>query len=366
MENLGKLKSFLILKRIRSSRPFFNFFYFKFIQKEKSLLFRILSFLISPFSLIYLGIVEIKRIVSKKFKLSCHVISVGNITMGGTGKTTVVKFLAERFLSLGKKVAIITSGIGGDRSFIYGKGEDLRKNKDVGDEVLLLSNNLPHVYIVKGKNKLKLVHFAEKEISPDIIIIDDGFHCYGIEKSLDIVVIDGTRKPGKLVLPSGILREPFKNLKRADFFILNHANLMENNDIEKRLEKFKKKIFYMWYRIGEIKNLNGKRISPSEIKGKRVVAFAGIGNPFSFFSLILKLKPEIVYGIPFPDHFKYKYRDYKEIKKIFFTTSSHFILTTEKDIYKLENFQDIENLYFVKIEPVIDERMWEEISKIGL
>lgn len=296
----------------------------------------------------YLLIIEIKKFLSFPYKFKFPVISVGNITTGGTGKTTLIKVLIEKYLSLNKKIVIVTS-------------KAVQR-----DEAIMLQKNFPNIFIIKSKNEFEIAEFTEK-INPDIAIIDDGFHCCNIKKNLEILVIDSCSPfDNQLVIPSGFLREPLRNIKRADIFFINNTsmiNLKKRIKIENKIKKFKKPIFYMDYKIKKILNLNKETIPVEQLKNKKIVAFSGIGNPFGFFFLLLNTFPKKIYGIIFPDHFSYTYFDLQEIKNIFLKHKSDFLITTEKDVVKIEKkyFQDIP-FYFLEIEPIIENKgMFDKI-----
>ena len=345
---------------MRTSRPFFNFFYREFLQRENSLLFRLVSLSFLPLSLLYLLIVNLKRLFFHPCKFDFPVVSVGNITAGGTGKTTLVMYLAEKFCLMNKKVAIVMSGVGTRKDIKTGQGLDIKDSvSDFGDEAVLIGRNLPGVFIVKGANKLKLIDFAADRIKPDILLIDDGFHCYNVKKDMEFLLLNAYSPfDNGLVIPSGALREPVGSIRRADVFVINHRAMTDKIKLENllhKVKKFGKPVFFMDYKIEKVMNSKGVVLKPEDIKGKKIVAFAGIGAPFSFFHILHDLLPETIYGIPFPDHFSYSHIDSSQIKKVFFNCRADYLLTTEKDISKVGKYFDDLPLYFLKISSNISE-----------
>ena len=351
------LRRKLIFLPMKTSKPVLNFFYQKFIRRDRSLFFNILSVYFLPLSAIYFSVIKIKKTLSRNRQFPFPVISVGNITAGGTGKTTVVRLLAQQFSRIGK-TAIVTSGFGSTgKTLMQEAGFVSQHIKDFGDEAVLLSKSLQNTFIVKGRGKSKLIQMAAS-LNPEICIIDDGFHCYNVKKDLDIVVIDATCPfDNGLLIPSGLLREPVSSLNRARFIIINHCRMVDKEKLTNLisyLKKYKKRIFFMDYRADAIVGFEGTPLLPGCIAGKTILAFAGIGNPLSFFCLISKLGPEKIYCIVLPDHFEYTEQDCAKIKQFYSKIKPDIVLTTEKDAVKLRGRFTTPPVYFLKIEPVIE------------
>lgn len=269
--------------------------------------------------------------------MSCKVISVGNIIVGGTGKTTLIKYILQK-IPHKKKVCLICRG--------YGKEKD---------EILLIKKNFPTVFISEDKN---LNGIKKIENNFDLILIDDGFHCLWIKKELDILLIDCSNPfDNNLLIPSGFLREPKSSIKRCDVIILTHPHMVNYNkkmEILDYLKKFKKPIFFMKFKSKNIENDDGI-ISYEELKDKILVAFTGIGNPFNFFYLLLETNPKKIFCIPYPDHYSYKKYDMEEIEEIAEKNNADFIITTEKDYIKVKNFNVEIPLFFLNFEIEIEK-----------
>jgi tetraacyldisaccharide 4'-kinase len=330
MENLEKLKSKLVYLKVKTNCPFFNFFYQKFLFRRKSIFSQIFSFFLVPFSLVYLLLIKLKKIFTSKEKLTSKIISVGNIIAGGAGKTSVVVYLLK-ILYNRKKIGVVIG-------------------KRIKDEAELIRKNFPFVLVSNEKN---LNGLRGIDNFCDLIIIDDGFHCNWIKKDIDILVIDCFNPfDNKFLIPAGLLREPLSSVKRADIIILSHPYMVTEEGKLKIVNYFKKinkPLFFMDFKIKELKN-GDKNIPVEFLENKRILAFAGIGNPFNFFYLILYYKPQILYSISYPDHYSYKKEDIEVIEKIAEEKMVDIVLTTEKDFIKIENF--VKNAIFYY--PVID------------
>lgn len=329
----------------KTSRPFFSFTYRKFIRR-RSLFPRILSIYLLPFTLFYLLAVYLKRIFTRKVKLRVPVISVGNITAGGTGKTPLVKYIAMFYQKKGKVPVISTSGSKRKR------GKLLKAH--LWDEILMLKANIPGIKIT-GKKKEEIVSSLSGDMN-EVVIIDDGFHCHYLWKNLDILVIDMERPfDNNLLLPAGLLREPCREIKRADVFILSHpymVNTCKSQILIEYLKTFNKPVFIMDYKIEGLRDKENV-FSLDIIKDRNIIAFTGTGNPYSFFSLLSREIKGKIYGVVYPDHFEYRVEDIKELEDICRNRNIDILITTEKDYVKIKNYKVSVPLYYLKIYPVL-------------
>jgi len=295
-------------------------------------LFKIVSFSLLPLSMIYFLLIQLKRIFVKKIRLKAKIISVGNIIVGGAGKTSLVIYLI-RILQNKRKIGVV-----------FGK-----KNKD---EAELIRNKFSSVFVSNEKNINGLKKISE---FCDLIIIDDGFHCNWIKKDLDILLIDCSNPfDNKFLIPAGLLREPLFSIKRADIIIFSHSHMVneeKKKEIINYFKKFNKPLFFFDFKIKEIKN-NIKSLSPEYLRNKKILAFTGIGNPFNFFNLILNQNPKILYSISYPDHYDYKKEDIETIIKLAKEKKIDIILTTEKDFIKIKGQNSL--FYYITIEMSIN------------
>ena len=242
-----------------------------------------ISILFLPITLIFLLVIFIKKKTTKTIKFNIPIICVGNIYIGGTGKTPVSIYIAKELLKLGKKPVI------------------LRKYyKDHADEHDLIKNNFKDLILCK--NRAEGIFKAEK-LNYDIVILDDGFQDYKIKKTLNIVCFNANQLIGNgYVLPSGPLRESLNSLKEADVILINGE---KKNKFEKKILKINKnlKIFYCLYKPENIDNF----------KNKKLLALAGIGNPLNFFQLIENYKLNIQEKLIFPDHYQFTENEIQNI-----------------------------------------------------
>lgn len=246
--------------------------------------------------------------ILKPTKVDAYVISVGNITTGGVGKTPVVAEIAKYY----EKVAIISRGYGGgydNREVNVISPED--DVKMAGDEPLWLAQNTNAV-VITSKNRIKAARFAIKKFSVTTIILDDGFQHRKIHRDLDIVLVDSQKKFGNYkLLPAGPLRETLAGLKRADKVVEVHKS------------------------AGEVYNIKTGGALPA---GVEVTALSAIGQPQSFYDLLKDYN--VVNKITFDDHHQYELKDIEGI--------SGSIITTEKDAVKLQKFGR-DNIYALKL-----------------
>ncbi len=303
---------------------------------KRNLILSVLKFILLPFSFIYLLGFYLKKLITKKYHLKNAVV-IGNITMGGTGKTPITIMLANYF----KNSVIVTRGYSGNFEGII---TDKKISDGYSDETLLYIDKTEKIPIVVGKNRIKLL--KEKKIYKDnILIFDDAMQYFPLVPGITICLIDGNCPFGNnFVIPSGILREPISRLKKCDIVLIKDIKGLKNNAL-KRIKKYKKPIFGFKYKNIGIFNLKtDKKIEPPE----KVIAFCSIGNPNSFKESLLKEGIDIKKFYRFSDHYKYKERDIKKIKE-----ANLPLLTTEKDGVKLKKL-DLNDIYFLKIEPMID------------
>ena len=303
-----------------------------------------------PLALFYSGIIYWRNFfynfgffISKR--LPCTVISVGNITVGGTGKTPMVIFLAQLIKQHGKKVAILSRGYGrktkGTILVTDGKSKSSISNlEDCGDEPYLLANTLKGIPLVVDNDRFRGGMFLTQRFQPQIIILDDGFQHRALERDLDLVLVNSCdRMIDHKILPYGILREPWKNIARADAIILTKTNLQQPKPfLSKKLKKTKIMVFN-----SQIKNV----ISPLQyhskpksltLKNKNVFLFSGIGDPFSFRSSIENLGAIICGVKEFKNHYSYTKQDLTIINQQANKTNAEYLVTTEKDWVKVKNF----------------------------
>ncbi|KKL78082.1 hypothetical protein LCGC14_2028390, partial [marine sediment metagenome] len=258
----------------------------------------------------------------------------GNIVAGGTGKTPFTIFLAKKIIDK-YKLAIISRGyksIAENSSIVINK-ESKFLASEVGDETLLLKNHIKNASFFIGKDKLNSAKKASK-MNFDIALIDDGFQYRKLKKDIEIVIINAIDPFGKNnFLPKGYLRENPKNLKRADFIVINNAN-SKINSLENEIKKYSNSpIMYSSLYPNKFLNLSKKEIKID--KNEKIAVFSAIANPNIFFKTIKDMGFQIVNSLYLLDHEKISKKKLDAFIKQSILKEAKFIVTTEKDAVKL-------------------------------
>ncbi|MFA5644841.1 MAG: tetraacyldisaccharide 4'-kinase [Candidatus Ratteibacteria bacterium] len=345
MESLEPLLSALLTTRhktkLLSNRVFSDFFHREVVSRAgKSFAWAIWAALTLPFTPFWLLTFFIARF-RPAINLSVPSISVGNIEMGGTGKTPLVLFIAQYLVELHYSVAIVCYGTRSTR----------------WDEARLLSQHLSGAKIYSGRNKVLLAKQAIQE-GASCILFDDAFHHFRIQQKLDIVLINPSSWP-PILFPAGRYRMPIRFLRYADI-ILSHTphNLQkkEKKKVQKRFKTGNTPLFFMHPSPRYLESSFGREESLSKIAHNRVLAFCGIGNPDSFLATIHSLKPASVELIRFPDHFSYTKEDILAIHRRFKDSQADLCLTTSKDMVKIKPFLRSFEIFILHIETEIEEK----------
>jgi tetraacyldisaccharide 4'-kinase len=270
-----------------------------------------------------------KKNILKSYKSSSYVISVGNISAGGTGKTPMAVYLSKFFISHNLNPVIVMRGYKGRFEKTGGiacNGKEFKAEyKDAGDEAVLLCSKLSNVPVLCGADKKKSVIKAEKEFKADVIIIDDGFSHLKIKRDLDLVLIDYEKPFGNFyTLPRGILREKKDNIKRADAVIYTRTDRPQIS--------FNNTFFSFHESVVE-------KIKPGlkSLKNDKPFLFSGLGNNKSFYSSAVKLGYTPGGCLFFDDHHEYKIKDLENIIKKAKEKNCDCFLTSNKDYCRLEN-----------------------------
>ena len=287
------------------------------------------------------------RGIFKSHSLPCKVVSVGNITLGGTGKTPFVGLLAETIKARGYRVAILSRGYKGNFPGPVGVVSDgnkiLMEPQHAGDEPFLLAEKLKDVPVVVGRERWLSGQFALKRFQSEVIILDDGYQHLSLKRDLNLLLIDSSSPFGNgHLFPRGVLREPLGQISRADAVILTKAKIDDN--IKPLIKKILSlphdiPVFRVDYESEEIRVWGKERSFPTEIlKGRRVLAFSGIAQPESFKKTLLDLKAGIVVFEIFPDHYEYRSEDMERLQSQAVHSGVEAMVTTEKDLVRLKNF----------------------------
>lgn len=258
--------------------------------------------------------------------VSVPVISVGNLTLGGTGKTPLVEWLARHFRNLGVRVSIVSRGYGAELG---------QRN----DEALELELALPDVPHLQNPNRVEAAHTAVDELATELIVLDDGFQHRRLARELDIVLLDATEPFGfEHVFPRGTLREPLAGLSRAHVIVLSRADMLEPSErrlIEQRVRQYAPQSLWceVEHQAAGLLDANGVEqplfFSPEE----KVFAFCGIGNPAGFRHTLDSIGCNLTGWREFPDHHAYSREDVASLSQ--WVADADHVLCTRKDLVKL-------------------------------
>lgn len=270
--------------------------------------------------------------------LKCKVISVGNITLGGTGKTSLVEFIARYLKTKGRKAAILSRGYKKTNSDY---GMHYASYGTMGDEPYMLKVNLKDVPVLVDANRIRAASLAVSDYGSDTLILDDGLQQWKIKKDLEIVTIDSTNPFGnRRLIPRGILRQPISTLRSADIFILTKTNFSSDvPELKKLLGRInpQAELFESvhepegFYKLDE----SDKLLDTGELKGKTVTLISGIGDPLSFERMIRDLGVKIGLSFRFEDHHHYSKKDLEDIIAQSRKSRIEAVVTTQKDAIRI-------------------------------
>jgi len=320
----------------------------------------------------YLRVLLYKLKFVKSKKLESKVISVGNITLGGTGKTPLVIYLGEGLKERGEDFAILTRGYKRENKEMMEIKNKRFCWKKVGDEPYMLSARLPDVSIFVNKNRLVAGKKALAEYNVRTLILDDGFQYWNLKRDVNVLMIDCLNPfGGGKIFPAGFLREPLSALKRADIFVLNKADQATNvEEIKRVLNRYNSEALKVesLYLLDSIRCLEDYSfVNPGALRGKSVTAFSGIANSSSFGKTLDQLAVKILMHFEFSDHFPYGEKDILEVEKDSLRLGAQAILTTEKDAVRIPEMDCLRiPLYLVRIKLQITKGEKDFWKTIGL
>lgn len=256
-------------------------------------------------------------------KVDAKVVSIGNITWGGNGKTPLTIRIARDLKEEGKKVAVLTRG--------YGM-----------DEVRELEKKLPGIPVIVGRDRIKSAREAIQKHGAEYLILDDGFQHLRLHRNLDILTLNSTEPfgPGGLI-PRGTLREPLENIARADVFVLSKANIGSKNLhwIRQKINSIKPNaiIFEALHKpVRFVDPLKNRTWSTAEVHGRKMAAISGIGDPHSFEKMVELLGAEILLAARYGDHHEYALSEIKHFIKQCRESNLRDVVTTDKDYFRLK------------------------------
>lgn len=295
--------------------------------------------------------------------LGCLVVVVGNLTVGGTGKTPVVEKFARALRDQGREVAILSRGYKSKAAPFWKKWwyalshtaeppprvvsdgkEVLLDSEQAGDEPYMLARNLPGVRVLVDKNRVKAGTYAIKRFGCDTLILDDGFQYLPMKGRLNLLLVDKTNPFGNgFLLPRGILREPIKHLKRASYVFLTKSNGRRDSELEELIQKHNPGVDIIecthqpqyLQLLGKAPEEHETRQPLEYLQGKRIGAFSGIATPESFEKFLRDLGGEISFSRRYLDHYRFDDADFVDIFSAGLKERVDFIVTTEKDAVRI-------------------------------
>jgi tetraacyldisaccharide 4'-kinase len=256
------------------------------------------------------------------------VVSVGNLTAGGTGKTPCVEYVARFYRNLDRRVAILSRGYGGAGG--------------CNDEAQVLEENLPGVPHLQGADRVALARTAFAKLESEVLVLDDGFQHRRLGRDVDVVLIDATAPWGHgYLLPRGLLREPPSSLRRADVVVLTRCDQVQAEQRERLRRALSriaphKPLVETTHRPVELSNCDGENAALELLRDGPAAAFCGIGNPEAFRRSLLSLGARLQDFRSYPDHHAYGRGDVEELRRWAGSLpAGTLIVTTQKDVVKL-------------------------------
>jgi tetraacyldisaccharide 4'-kinase len=314
--------------------------------------------------------------VLRQEKVGCPVVSVGNLTVGGTGKTPMVILLAGMLRDRGMRPAVLSRGYGGKSTsevLVVSDGRQILAGpEEAGDEPVLIARRLKGIPVLAGAKRALTGRYARENFGVDVMVLDDGFQHRWIHRDLDIVLLDSRQPLGNgLLLPRGPLREPPAALVRAGVIVFTRSEDSTGPSMDKELSGILSGRPVLRTRIRPTKfvGADGTELPLSFLAGKKVFAFAGIAQPDSFRQTLEGLGGVIAGFRAFPDHHRYTAEDWGRIEHDAGLVRADLVLATEKDLVKLQGIaQALSRIHGLSIETEILEgrdRLEEALRQVA-
>jgi tetraacyldisaccharide 4'-kinase len=336
---------------------------------------------LAPLGVVYGALTRARLALYRSGALAMHkieapVISVGNITAGGTGKTPLVEWLARRAAREGRRVCVLTRGYGradaGERVLVSDGEQLLADARAGGDEPRLLAESLlgERVAILSDADRVAAARWAIENLGSELFILDDGFQHLRIARDLNIVTLDATDPwGGGRLLPHGHLREPLRELRRADLIVVTRADLArdldELKDEAERLSEERAVVLTSRLRTSRVRTLSSSNDTSAEQSGdlaqgsnlsaQSFAAFCAVGNPQSFFTHLRRDGHVLSYTRAFPDHHPYTQTDVDALTREAVRSGASALLTTAKDAVKLRSMHFALPCYVVEVALEFDD-----------
>ena len=356
--------------------------------------------LLKGFSYIFKGLVKLRlwlyrNRILQDAHLGCMVIVVGNLTMGGTGKTPVVERLARALQARGRKVAILSRGYKSKKEPLFHKAwrwlvhqeptppkvvsdgtKVLLNSLDAGDEPFMLARNLPGVAVVVDKDRVKAGQYAVRKFGVDTLILDDGFQYFRLKDHMQLLLVDKTNPFGNgSLIPRGILREPVSHLKRASYVFLTKSDGVPNPELEEKIRALRPgtEIIECTHAPRYLREVFGTEQKPlAFLSGKKVACLSAIASPESFEAFVRKHGASIVSRSRYLDHHRFSQEELDEVFDDALSAGAEILVTTEKDAVRIEPGVKVPlPMYYLRVEIEIIsgaadfEEAVTRISRIG-
>ena len=338
-------------------------------------------FWLRPLSLLYSLIMQARCLlyrkgIWKREKMEAHVISVGNLTMGGTGKTPVVQYIARFLAGKGFKPAIISRGYGGSAKGKINLVSDGRSvfldAKQAGDEPRFLAESLPGIPVLTGKVRSHPCRYAVRQLGCDILILDDGFQHLSVMRDIDLVLFNALTLAGNnRVFPGGPLREPFSALSRADAFLLTGTSGISPAEIQQFSERLvheapDRPVFHTAYNPAGCRELHKTGVLSLDKMPTPLYGFCGIAGPERFLKSLQNCGIALTGFSACKDHQDYSSDTLEKIAQTAIGSGAIALITTEKDMVKLHALSPRLPLYSlsmdVEMEPSFESFLLQKLK----
>ncbi len=333
----------------------------------------ILGLLLAPLSYIYDLALRLRRDLYRRGVLATRraglpVISIGGVRVGGSGKTPFAMWMARRLVDRGSRVVLLTRGYGRRRKqdtiLLTRNGLEQEDPLDCGDEPYLLASNLPDVPVAVDGDRYRAAKLAEKWLSPDLFLMDDGFQHLRLARDFDIVLVPGDEDLSEAAcLPRGPLREPLSALKDADVVVCIASGDTWCRTLEANVPVHVARLVP----AGLHRLDDGGEVDPRELTGSKVGAFCGIARPEAFWRTLEEMGLGVDSRRDFPDHHPYSKQDHEDLLRLL--SDSDRLVTTEKDAVKLRRYPWPEGkILFVRLDLVLEDEpaFWERVETRGV
>lgn len=349
-------------------------------ERQRGRRYNLLRWMLNRLSHVYGGGVALRHALYEKgifrhHTLGCQVISIGNLTVGGTGKTPVAEIFARSLAAAGRRVAILSRGYKKVEHGFWKKlldritGRERRRLPRVvsdgkqllldsamsGDEPYMLASNLPNVAVLVDKDRVKSGRFSIGKLKCDTLLLDDGFQYRALKHRMDIVLVDSTNPfSNGFMLPRGLLREPISNIKRADFIFITKSTGADNEQLRRQLRSMNPtaEISECAHKTKHLENVyTGEKKPLDFLDGRAGAAVCGIASPAGFEQELVRLGAHLVYTKRFADHHRYTQQEVINIINRSRMENAELVVTTEKDAVRFPKIDRVDvPVYFLRVE----------------